>query len=268
MAKTKIKSLPPVGSVIAYLLPNKLYTTFRVLRAKTIDGPKYVLAVCSPFISKERPSGITDEMKRNLYPTFHGLKGKKPSLYWVSYPLDSTSLVIGSVTPSKEEKLFERASFGHWLNLQHDALTQWRWDHEREKLLADESAEQTARHERAGRIQAAHDAQMKSMTIEKLAKYKFFPGWENYPPTKVTNASRQLLKAHVAQLITLGTAGSKFQKSAIIKSCVEAFNTLNSQHDDFVDTDIREDIIDEISKIASASGLGEMAKKIDNWRAF
>lgn len=268
MAK-KSKILPPVGSVIAYQLPNGLYTTFRVLRAKSMDGPKYVLVACSQYISKELPSVVTDEMRIILKTTYPGRMGKRPSIYWISSPVDGKSKVVGKMPPSKEEKLFEKYSTGHWLNLQQDALKQWYWEHDRVKLQAldaEEANETLARRKRADALQSAHDTEMKSMTLEKLARYRFFPHWDDYPPAKVIMASRQIMNEHVVQFITLGKTGTKSQKTSIVKSCVEAFNDLNVKHGDFVDTDIREDIAEEVSRLSRACGLGDMAKEIDNWR--
>ena len=271
MSKKKPTGLPPVGSVIADQLPNRLFTIYRVLRAKAIDGPKYVLAVCSPYLSKVCPSDITDEMKLILKTTYPERKGKKPSMYWISLPLDAKSRVIGSVTPSGEDKVADTNSFGHWSNLQQDALKQWCWENDRDKLQAlgvAERNEKVARRKRADDLQAAHDAQMKSLTLKKLATYKFFPDWDDFPPPKVIAASRKVLKEHVDKLILLGDTAARLKKSKIIKSCVEAFNALNNQHDDFVDTDIREDIIIELGRLSRASGLGEMTKEVEDWRAW
>jgi hypothetical protein len=271
MPKKKAQTLPPVGSVIVHQLPNRLYTTFRVLRAKTIDGPKYVLAACSPYVSKLCPTKTTDEMKLTLKTTYPGRKGNKPSIYWISSPLDAKSRVIGSATPSSDDKVAETTNFGHWLNLQQDALKQWCWEHDRDQLQALKAVgaqENAARRQTAVALQSAHDAAMKLMTLKKLATYRFFPHWDDFPPPKVTRASRKILKEHVAQFLSLGDSAAKSKKAAILKSCVEAFNALHHQHDDFVDTDIREDIIVELVRLGRASGLGEMAKEINNWRQW
>jgi hypothetical protein len=258
----KPKVLPAVGTVFAFRLPNKLYTTFRVLKAKRMDGEKYVLAVCSPFISKTLPTAITDEMKQFLHPS----RWKKPSMYWINDPAEEGMIPLGMVAPSAEEKQFKTDSYGGWLNFQYDAQTNYRWNHDRKKLLADVKAEEQAMDEKRKRVQAEHDAAMKSMTLEKLAKFQFFPDWDDYPSTKIIKASRQVLKAHVAQLLDLGKPGTKTKKTAIIQACVEAFNALNKKHKDFIDTDIREDIVEEISRLSRACGLGEMDDQIDEWR--
>jgi hypothetical protein len=271
MSKKKTKALPPVGSVIVHQLPNRLYMTSRVLRAKTIDGPRYVLAACSPYISELCPADITEEMKLILKTTYPGRMGKKPSIYWISSPLDPKSRVIGSAAPSSDEKVAETSNFGHWLNLQQDALKQWCWEHNRDKLQAlnaEEAKEKGARRKSADALQSTHDAEMKLMTLKKLTTYKFFPDWHDFPPPKVIRASRQILKEHVRQLLSLGDSATRSKKTTILKSCVEAFNSLNDKHDDFVDTDIREDIIVELGRLGRASGLGEMAKKIDIWRRW
>lgn len=262
MARKKSKELPAVGSVFAYRLPNKLYTAFRVLKTKRMDGEKYVLAVCSPYISKTLPTTITDEMKLILHPS----RWKKPSMYWIDDPAEEGMVLLGMVAPSAEEKQLKTDSYGGWLNFQYDALTHWRWENEREKLLAEEAAEDQAAHEKYEKVLAELEEVRKSMTLEKLAKYKFFPDWDDYPSAKVIKACRQVMKDHVVQLLALGKTGTKPQKKALIKACVEAFNALNTRHDDFIDTDIREDIVEAISLLSIASGLGEMGDQIDNWR--
>lgn len=271
MPKKKSNALPPVGSVIVHQLPNRLYTTSRVLRAKTIDGPRYVLAACSPYISELCPANITAEMKLILKTTYPGRMGKKPSIYWISSPLDAKSRVIGSATPSSNDKVAETQNFGHWLNLQQDALKQWCWEHDRDKLQGlntVEAKEKVARRKIAVVLQSANDAEMKVMTLKKLAMYNFFPDWHDFPPPKVIRASRAILKEHIDQLLSLGDSATKSKKTIILKSCVEAFNALNDKHNDFVDTDIREDIIVELGRLGRACGLGEIAKKIDNWRQW
>ena len=271
MSKKKSKALPPVGSVIVHQLPNRLYTTSRVLRTKTIDGPRYVLAACSPYISELCPDETTDEMKLILKTTYPGRKGKKPSIYWICLPLDANSSVIGSAPLSSKDKVTETNNFGHWLNLQQDALKQWCWEHDRDKLQgldAMEANEKVARRKRADALQSAHDAESKLMTLEKLAAYKFFPDWHDFPSQKMIRASRKILKEHVAQLLSLGDSATKSEKTTVLKSCIKAFNSLNETYNHFIDTDIREQIIVELSKLGRASGLGDMAKKIDNWRQW
>lgn len=157
------------------------------------------------------------------------------------------------------------------LNLQQDALKQWCWEHNRDKLQAfnaEEAKEKVARRKSAYALQSTHDAKMKMMTLKKLTSFNFFPDWHDFPSPKVIRASRKILKEHVGQLLSLGDSATKSKKTTILKSCVEAFNTLNDKYDDFVDTDIREDIIVELGRLGRASGLGEMANKIDKWREW
>lgn len=271
MSKKKPQSLPAVGSVIVHQLPNRLYMTSRVIRAKTIDGPKYVLVACSPFISKLCPADITDEMKLILRTTYPGRMGKKPSIYWISSPLDAKSRVIGTAPPTSEENVTETRNFGHWLNLQQDALKQWSWEHDRDNLQsvnAVAAEKNAARRNKAKAIQSANDAEAKLMTLKTLATYKFFADWQDYPSPTLIRASRKILKEHINQVISLGDSATKSKKTTILKSCVEAFNDLNAKHDDFIDTDVREDLIVALGKFGRASGLGEMAKQIDLWRQW
>lgn len=265
MTRKKPQEPIEVGSVFAFQLPNKLFTACRVLRKKKMDGEQFVLAVCSPFISKDRPVVITEEMNRILRPNYHGIR-EEPAMYWISEPIRKEFVLLGTTAPSLEEKRFDTDSYGGWLNFQFDALTQWRWDHEREKLLQDEAEEERAMSDKQDAVQAAHEAELKSMTLEKLAKYRFFPDWDDYPSAKVINAARRLMKETVAQLADLGKPASKSKKMASIKSCVESFNALNTKYDEFIDTDIREDILVEIDRLTRASGLGEMTEQLDAWR--
>jgi hypothetical protein len=150
--------------------------------------------------------------------------------------------------------------------LAHRAATHWRWQNDREALLADWATEEQ---ERFSSLQASLDEseqQLAIATLDELSKTTFLVDWTDYPKPAAIEASRNLIRELVLQLLALGDAGKAQQKRVLIKSCVDAFNTLDERFGGFIDTDLREQIVDKLMVVGLAAGLPSVADQIDEWR--
>lgn len=49
---------------------------------------------------------------------------------------------IGTIEPSDDEEQFPCSSYGDWGSITCQPLAQWRWDHDREKVLAEDLVEE------------------------------------------------------------------------------------------------------------------------------
>ncbi len=63
----------------------------------------------------------------------------------------------------------------------------------------------------------------------------------------------------------LGVDAPTQEKRAVLQRCIESFNALDAEHH-FIETVEREQIIEELTRLRYAVGLGEREDLADEWR--
>jgi hypothetical protein len=231
-----------------------------------LGGPS-VLVACSAWIGDTVPDSADLSLRPILKVTHHFWKGQ-PEVFWVEESPPREFKPIGTIQPSSDERKLKCDTSAGWEGCPIQLLTQWRWEHDKEALLAEEAAEEEQERRKLEERNAAIKAERRSMTLEKLRKYRFFANWEGYPSKEAIRASRLIMKNAVQGLISLGMKSTKAQKTEVIKDCVEAFNKLDRTMKHFIETSERDDICSEIDLLVHACGLGECEKMIDEWREW
>ncbi len=156
-----------------------------------------------------------------------------------------------------------------WSTITEQARRQWRWDHEREAVLAEDAKNelaQQAKFKEAIEAQAKKNEALKKKGVKGLAKTRFFASWKGEVPAPMIKDAEALMREAVISL----EGRSAAQATRRLTLLVKAFNKLDGQHDKTFDTIEREDIMDAISTVALACGVSDddFEEKIDAERDF
>jgi hypothetical protein len=136
--------------------------------------------------------------------------------------------------------------------LGHQTLLQWRWDHERDAVLAEDAAAELAKKRAAEAAQAAHVP----ATLPALRREKHFADWRPDQPRELIAASRAIVYAAIDELRVLPSSRRASHAKKALAKAARAFNRLEAKHH-FIYTIEREDIDAALFAIAEACGLDE-----------
>ena len=146
---------------------------------------------------------------------------------------------------------------------------QWRWDHERATVLAEDAKRER---EKKSKFAAAVAAQGKRRaTIQKkgvasLRRKRFFAAWKGAASAALMNESETAMRDAVLSL----EGKSPAQAVRRLTTLVRRFNRLEKEHGVTFDTIEREDIMEAVSTVAFACGVEDSVfdEVIDAVREF
>lgn len=254
--------LPTSGSVFAMPLTDGRWGACRVLRASAGSGA--VIAEATSWIGDAPPTlaDLTPFQPDVL--SHHSWKSRINRLNVIGKP-PSTFRLIGVQRLTPKETAVTSDAWSGWENLAFHVLLQWRWVHEREKVLA-EDAEKAAADARAREVFLAKEkTRGLTLTLAKVRTAKPFASWKGHVKPAIVKESRALLVRCVDELVALGPQARKATKIAVFKKCIEGFNDLDTTHDRWIMTIEREDICEAFQDVVAAAGLIEEALA-DRWR--
>ena len=276
---------PPEGAAFAVPLENGLYSACRVLLGpdyKRADAPAsrprdeadehllndalqsgMVLVATSAWIGKEIPTADDPAVRAILRHRYNG----KLDLQWIDNPLPKSFIPIGTIKPTAKERNLLCNTFCMWETIAVGALDQWRWDHDREALLAEQAANAAESARKAEIANRERAAALKRLTLDDLASHTFFARWPGEVAAAQLRQSRQIMKRTVQSLQALGRRASEKQKLQILQECIEKFN-LADERSHFIDTIERDDICEEFYLLCCACGLGDREDLADEWREW
>src|SRR4051794_24011375 len=151
MARTKVKrrkplnkdQFAPAGTV--YLMPladGRRFGVCRVARHSTEAEEKHpfsphMIVVASPALFDAPPKLDDPRVKQTLVMTHHSWRNEVAALN-LTMAAPPEFKVLGRIEPTPEDVMLLCNGWGHWLGLAIHLLNQWRWDHEREVVLAED----------------------------------------------------------------------------------------------------------------------------------
>jgi hypothetical protein len=268
MARKTTKKIPVTGEAFAFPLGDGRYSVCRVvLDARSPEAKQWQadvsFVVGSVWIGDRIPAADDLALRPILHATHHNWRNE-PSTLWVPGAPPSDFVPIGRIEPTPADLAMNRMAYGGWNHFAIHAITQWRWDHDREALLAEDAGRAQEHREQYRAQQRQRAEHLSRVTLAVLQKHRFFASW-SIPAAKAIRASRQLMTDTVTQLVELGPNASETDRVAVLRRCIERFNELDSEMR-FIETDEREDICEEFEAIVHACGLGAHENLADEWR--
>ena len=156
-----------------------------------------------------------------------------------------------------------------WGLLVSDARVQWRWEHQRAAVLAqDAKAERESKANFAAAVaaQGERKATLQKKGVASLQKKRFFAAWKgSVPPALIRQAEAAMREA------VLSLEGKSPARAARrLATLVRTFNTLNAQHGRCFDTTDAQDVMDALGTVAFACGVDDAVfdEVVDSVREF
>jgi hypothetical protein len=270
MAKKRTRRLPNPGEAFAMPLADGRFGVCRVLRSGPTEDPDALGAGCvlvgaTAWIGTAPPDPADPQLRSLLVLKHHGW-GRHLQILWCGEPPPATFRRLGVIEPSREEQQLECNSFAYWDNFPLQVLLQWRWDHDREALLAEEETErqqeELARQEAASRP----DPRLLALSWESLRNEKLFAGWQGYVQLGQLRGSRKIMRQAIDALEALGPEPPEWAVLDVLRRTVEHFNALDEETDHFIDTIEREDICERLYDLVHLTGLEGLDEVADCWR--
>jgi hypothetical protein len=169
------------------------------------------------------------------------------------------------VIATKDKSKFGRiVSIGSASGLIFQAKLQWRWDHEREKVLAEDRKEARREELEGLRADKALEA-LKKKGPRALVKRKYFT---DFRPPKMRAACQRLLRDVLHEILAIERNPKR--DARILAKQVRAFNELDGSHGRRFDTIDAEQIMMALSEIATACGISDamFERVVDGERGF
>jgi hypothetical protein len=235
----------------------------RVLR--TDPENSQVLVAASAWIGTQRPDLTDPRVREILLLTHHGWQDE-PEVAWVTEPVPATFARLGKIAPTdaEVEEVMAGAAWADWESFPQEVLLQWRWDHERDKVLAEDAQEQQAEEAAREEERRAYKP-LPPRTLEELREQPPFPQWAGDVPPAALRGARCIIRETLDALIALGPDTSEPALLDEIRHCVERFNTLDEEHQ-FIETIEREDIYELLVEIAVLIDLDDYEEYLASGR--
>ena len=156
-----------------------------------------------------------------------------------------------------------------WLTVLNHARAQWRWDHQRAVVLAEDAARERTQQDAlkaALQAQAKSRARLEEKGVAALVGKRFFAAWKGSLPAALIKDAEAELKAAVTAL----QGKSPAQAARRLVSLVKRFNQLDGRHGHSFDTTDAEDIMEAIGTLALACRVDDETfdEVIDAARTF
>ncbi len=247
------------GDVFAMPLEDGRWGACRVLQMK--GDPLAALVATSPWIGSAPPD-LTEPTLRKVLRLTHHSWDKGPCLAWVSDPVPPAFVHLGNLPPKAKEASASSNSSSDWSSSPLQLFLQWRWDHERAAVEAeDEARRECERVARETRRRAYKP--LPKYTLEELRK-RPFQQWEGFVETNALRASRKVVRNTIDALRALGPDAPKPLKINLFHACVEQFNDLDE--DGWICTIEREDVCELLDQLADLVGLEDYGEALTSRR--
>lgn len=147
-------------------------------------------------------------------------------------------------------------SLASWDVLLRDVRLQWRWDHERAAVLAEDAARERQQASSLAAALEAHGRQREAVVtrgVSALKRRRFFTAWKGSAPRALITAAEALLRDAVTSL----EGKTPAQATRRLRQLVKAFNALDGAHGHTFDGVDREDIVEALSTLALACNVDD-----------
>jgi hypothetical protein len=229
----------------------------RVLQTEP-DNSQVLVAV-SPWIGTQPPDVSEPQLREILCLTHHSYQGQH-EVVWVTNPVPATFTRLGEIPPTEADRVLTCSAWTGWESCPHQVFLQWRWDHERDQVLAEDEAQRQAE-EAAREAERQAYKPLPAQTLEELRQQTPFPHWSGYVEPAVLRASRRIIRELIDVLIEQGPNAPEPNRLDEIRLCVERFNALDEEHS-FIETVEREDIFELIGELGDLVGLDDYEESL------
>ena len=166
---------------------------------------------------------------------------------------------------SKDTKA-DCGSYGGWESLPLQVLLQWRWDHERKKVLAEDAAKRDLEVAKGADVTRKRFAYLANVSFADLLAKDLFPNWDEYPPKKAKEGCRRIVQSFIKDLVAAPKPLARDFVRDRLKECVQELNKFDLKQKHFIETVEREDLCEVLEEVLHAAKFPELAESIEEWR--
>jgi hypothetical protein len=224
-----------------------------------------VLVAASTWIGTQPPDPADPRLREILRLTHHS-NGGEPCLLWVATAVPATFTRFEAIPPTDEEVSLDCASFSGWECSPLQVFLQWRWDHERDQVLAEDEAWRRAEDAARQDQQRAYQP-LPAQTLEALRRQTFFLQLAEFTEPAVVRQARRIIRETIDALIELGPDAPEPVRIDEFHHCVERFNDLDEDAS-FIETGEREDICEVIFTLAALVDLDDYGEELPGRREW
>lgn len=149
-----------------------------------------------------------------------------------------------------------------------DVEREWRWEHDREALLAEREREQAVRDAAGKAARQRFEQRLKGLTLQTLLTEDPFARWAESPPfpdAAFRKAATDAVHETCAQIIVLGPKPRRPAVRSALKDLVARLTVLDAEAGEVIETEEREDILVVMEEIAYASGQRVLVEEFGDW---
>ncbi|MCI0461040.1 MAG: hypothetical protein L0Z62_29175 [Gemmataceae bacterium] len=225
----------------------------RVLRAA--PDAETVLVGASTWIGTEPPDLDEPQLRELLRPTHHLYDGE-PYLLNVWDPVPATFTRLGVIPPTNKESKLSCPAFSGWDSFPLQVFLQWRWDHERDKVIAEDAAKKQAEAEARAREERAYKP-LPPQTLEDLRRQTPLPRWTGWAHGSTLREARRIVRETIDALIELGPDATEPARLDVLQDFITRFNVLDGQDGLDIDTIAREELCELVDDLGALVGLDD-----------
>jgi hypothetical protein len=264
--KYTLADLPEAGTVFAMPLDDGRTGICRVIRTEKKSIP-CVLVGASDWIGNGTPALDDAAIRRILIKNHHNWAGQ-PELLWISRPPPKEFRNIGKIKAILGDLRLDCGYYGDWDSLRIQVLAQWRWEHDRTAVLAEDEKEKNLNAEKRMVAEKKRLEYLATVSFSDLLEKELFPTWLDYPPQQAKESCQKSIKQLVQQLSEAKKPLTKDFVVAQLKKCVQDLNRLDAENNNFIETVERDDICEVLEEVVNVAKFPDLAEKIYDWREW
>jgi hypothetical protein len=222
MAKTKsaVANQNQIGATFAVPLADGQYGAIRVVGVDPKKDGGGVWFAATEYVGPKPPKLEEPALARiQILDTSGFSHAPRPCVWWQREPPPGDFPFLGLVKTTKAENrsVVEQGIEWHksWEEWAAIILHQWRWDHDRDGLIRGKYDNE--------RKSTSAKRRRYEKTLAELSQGRFFEGWDEFVPAKVTRAARKIARETVEGLIELGANPSKRKATPVLRKFIESF---------------------------------------------
>ncbi len=288
MSRKEKPALPQVGDVfgfptLAHFEANPPVTgrfgALKILLVQPSRGADRVTVAVLGGCWSSMPALADVASARILRPTLFAHSGITPDVFAANWDIQSIAplVLLGNISLDAEQSAFaekyREPAAGYIFGFLAGALAivegQWRWDNDREALIAEEKERKRREEEKRRLAEERYQKRLKGLTWATLESERPFKAWSPsppFPPREFTEKLTIWTYDLYRQLQALGPKPKKAEVRKVMKDFVAGVNVLDEEMNHPIETEERERLCEVIEEALHVARHRSLMDEVDEWR--
>jgi hypothetical protein len=251
------------ASLVAVPLPNGSHCILWILEASLYEGKGYfrflIMEGFHPAIPEEEQLAAL-RVAENPGGAFPGRENVWKACFFGDVPNDFA--VFGQrALPKEDHPFFAHQGTMVFQDGEHCRATmfgQWRLVYDRPAVEAEWARAAVEQQKRV-------EERRRTLTLPRMLREPVFASWSGRWPPRVVREARRIFRDATRELIALQQAGTKRQRTVVLRRIVSELNTLDDK-EGCIETVEREQIVARIEALAALVGISNEDEKLTGHR--